>query len=94
MILLYVPVKPPFYLPIKAPFDEYAPEDSRLLRTWCDSHDVACIDMLPVFKRHPDSATLYFPRDGHCTLAGNRLIAEELFGHLQRSGWIDRQAEH
>ena len=50
--------------------------------------------MLPVFKRHPDSATLYFPRDGHCTLAGNRLIAEELFGHLQRSRWIDRQAEH
>ncbi len=81
------------YIPVKLGFDGYAEEESTRLANWSRAHDVTFVDMLPVFTGRPDSARFFYPRDGHCTPAGNRVIAEELLEQLSRSGWIDRQRD-
>jgi lysophospholipase L1-like esterase len=57
----------------------------RVLRAWCEENRVAVADLLPVFRREPDRAGLYFHNDMHWNRAGHALAAEALLPRLQQS---------
>lgn len=50
----------------------------RWLHGFCAARSVPCVDLLPVFRRHPDQPRLYRPRDTHWTDHGNRLAGRIL----------------
>jgi hypothetical protein len=55
---------------------------NRWLAAYCRRRQILLIDPLDDFLRAPDPASLYYPRDGHPTPAGHRLLAEALIEHL------------
>ncbi len=56
---------------------------SRELSAWAASENVPCLDLLPLLRPLETGATrVYFPRDGHWTREGNRLVAELFLNQL------------
>lgn len=56
---------------------------SRELSVWAASENVACLDLLPKLRPlETGSVQVYFPRDGHWTREGNRLVAELFLNQL------------
>jgi len=68
----------------------YAPETidiykpNRLLKAYCDTHNIMCIDLLDVFReRHAaQNKPLYFEIDPHFNAAGHLLASEVLYTML------------
>jgi len=49
---------------------------------------VIFIDTFADIRRSATNEMLYWPRDGHCTPAGYRVIAEAVFEGLARAGAV------
>ena len=60
------------------------------LEQWAETRNVTFIDTLPGMRRAAEAGqeTLYWAQDGHCTAAGYRVVAEEVFDGLTRSGKV------
>ena len=56
----------------------------RLLRKWAKENSVEFLDLLPVFRAHPDPARLYLPNDMHMTVQGHQLAAAAMLPQLRR----------
>ena len=67
---------------------ESAPYPATRLGQWADMRDVTFIDTLPGIRRAAEHETLYWARDGHCTPAGYRVVAEQVFDGLIRAGKV------
>lgn len=52
-------------------------EPQRRLLEYCASRKIACLDLLPVFRKHRDKR-LYLEYDDHLSLAGNKLAAQAI----------------
>jgi hypothetical protein len=75
---------------------DYAPPPPSLLRS-IERLNVPFIDMTSTFRRSqavPGSTSVYIAGDGHPSIAGNALIAEELFQVIQRDHLLDRRSDH
>lgn len=54
---------------------------------FCKTRGIVCLDLtLPLRTKASQGVKLYFPHDSHWTEAGNRIVAEEIFGFLVRKG--------
>lgn len=53
------------------------------LRRFCAARDCEFVDILPAMRAHPQPDSLHHQKDGHCTEAGNGLIAEVLGRELE-----------
>lgn len=58
----------------------------RRVEQWCAARGVPCLAMAPVFRAAATAGSepLHFPRDGHWTVAGHRLGAEEMANFIER----------
>lgn len=71
----------------KDDIDIYKPNN--LIRSFCDSNNIMCIDLLPEFKK--SEQPLYFEIDPHFNKEGNRLAAKIIYEALNKTGTISRE---
>ena len=55
-----------------------------ILKTYCQSHKIPCLDLLPAFKAAGAQGGLYLLHDSHYNEAGNLLAAKEIYAFLKR----------
>lgn len=76
--------------------DRYDPDGpNRLIKNFADEHGIAVLDLTPIFRAHADEQ-LYFPKDTHWNVAGNRLAAQAMSDYLLTNGLLTtehREAE-
>jgi len=65
---------------VAAQFEFERPQ--RLLRDWCETNRVSCVDLLPSFRASSDPAGLYIRNDLHWNVPGHALAAKEIFPSL------------
>jgi hypothetical protein len=63
-------------------YDLNQPQD--ILKTYCESHKIPFLDLLPAFKAVGDQGGLYILHDSHYNQAGNALAAKEIYAFLKR----------
>ncbi|MDD3978460.1 MAG: SGNH/GDSL hydrolase family protein, partial [Methanomicrobium sp.] len=63
----------------KDDIDIYHPNN--LIKDYCTSNNILCIDMLPIFKQSTDQP-LYFEIDPHFNTEGHKLAANTIFNEL------------
>jgi hypothetical protein len=61
----------------------------RSFADWLKKNKFYTIDMLPIFKTHAaQEEKLYFPKDGHCTKKGQKLIGETIHRYFSDSNLL------
>ena len=92
-VLLYLPSKEEAYwnlikekeISLKS-FDDGTEIFRTHILEFCKTRQIACLDLtLALRTRAAQGVKLYFPHDAHWTEAGNRIVAEEIFGFLVRN---------
>lgn len=78
------------YIPFRINFENEEQMRADRLAVWCQNNSVPFINLLPVFRSHPNPSELHWPIDGHCTIAGNALIANELYKFLTKEDFLLR----
>jgi hypothetical protein len=96
-VLLYLPSKEETYWELiklnKISLESF--DDSiEIFRTHvmaaCKTRQILCLDLTPALRtRASQGAKLYFPHDSHWTEAGNRLVADEIYGFLIAKGILE-----
>ena len=71
-----------FHIPQKGPWTERHHYPGVRLSSWAKKNNVGFFDMLPSMEHASAAERLYYERDGHCTPAGHRVIAEALYSYL------------
>lgn len=75
------------YIPPPGPWDEKHEYPPARLRDWCAQNGVEFINTLPAMRVAAAEGThLYWPKDGHCTPEGYRLIGETVARALIEAG--------
>lgn len=74
VVLIHLPYPPPWG---RANF-----YPAKRLAKFAAQHKIGFVDILPAMIKNKDKAMLYYPKDGHCTPAGNKLIADEIYKYL------------
>lgn len=59
---------------------------ARRLSAWAEKCGVTFIDILPAMKEASENEFTYWEKDGHCTPAGYRVIAETIYRKLLGNG--------
>jgi lysophospholipase L1-like esterase len=81
VVVILQPGKEETYLPL---LDGTTTDPGAPLRAALEARGIEYLDLLPVFREHAKAgAKLFFEIDGHPNLEGYRLIAEEVFAHLE-----------
>ncbi len=80
LVLFYIPADPPL-----TAMHEY-PEQR--LGAWAASRKVEFVSALPEIRAAMDHEQLYWKKDGHCTPAGYRVLAEVLARELDARGLV------
>jgi len=80
MVVLYIPANPPL-----TAMHDYPAER---LASWAKARGIEVISALPEMRAAMGTEPLYWPRDGHCTPAGYRIIAEVLTRELDARGLV------
>ncbi len=76
------------HIPDRGPWTARQEYPAARLAAWAERHGAGFIDILPAMRAHPQTASLYYRRDPHCTPAGYALIAAEVTRHLEASGMV------
>lgn len=59
-------------------------QPQNILKTYCESHKIPCLDLLSAFKAVGEQGGLYILHDSHYNKAGNSLAAKEIYAFLKR----------
>jgi hypothetical protein len=59
-------------------------QPQNILKTYCESHKIPYLDLLPAFKAVGNQGGLYILHDSHYNKAGNALAAKEIYTFLKR----------
>jgi SGNH hydrolase-like domain, acetyltransferase AlgX len=95
-VLLYLPSKEEAYweliklnkISLKS-FDDSIEIFRTHIMEFCKTRQILCLDLTPALRtRASQGAKLYFPHDSHWTEAGNRLVADEIYGFLTAKGTL------
>lgn len=70
------------HIPQQGPWSAKSHYPAARLGAWGAKHDVEFLDVLPAMQRSAGVQRLYYPRDGHCTVAGHAIISRELYAYL------------
>lgn len=70
------------HIPQRGPWDDNARGIASRLAEWSSSHNIPFIDVLPAMEKSSQNQVLYWEKDGHCTAAGYKVIAETIFSYL------------
>jgi lysophospholipase L1-like esterase len=70
------------HIPQKGPWTEKERYPAVRLSSWAATRNVGFVDLLPAMERASSRQRLYYETDGHCTPAGQAVIAQELYKHL------------
>jgi len=76
------------HIPQKPPWDESKSYTGLRLSEWAKKNDVVFIDTLPAFQKAPSHPPLYWAKDGHCTPAGYRVIADTVYETLTKDNIV------
>ena len=70
------------HIPQKGPWTEREHYPGVRLSSWAKANKVGFVDVLPSMENASPGERLYYAKDGHCTPAGHRVIAQELYSYL------------
>ncbi len=76
------------YIPTPRPGEPFRRYPAERLGAWLAERGVPIIDATPALEAASEEETLYYAKDGHCTPAGYRVIAEVLFEELTARGLV------
>ena len=76
------------HIPQQGPWVDSASYPAKRLSKWCSGQGVNFIDILPAMKKASKDEVLYWKKDGHCTSAGYRIIAETICSQLIEKGLV------
>ena len=76
------------YLPQQGPWDEAAEYPPARLAAWASRSGVLLVNALPAMQASAQPERLHWPRDRHPTAAGHAVVADVLFGFLERDGQV------
>ena len=76
------------HIPQKGPWLEKHRYPATRLSAWAANRNVGFVDVLPALERASARQRLYYEKDGHCTPAGQAVIARELFRYLTEQKFI------
>jgi lysophospholipase L1-like esterase len=76
------------HIPQKGPWKAMHAYPAKRLAAFANENGAGFIDVLPAMRRAAESEQLYYEKDGHCTPAGYRVIAREVFRRLTENGLV------
>jgi len=56
---------------------------NQLITQFCRTHDINCLDLLPLFQAQGNKPSLYELKHTHWNAAGNQLAADTIFAYLE-----------
>jgi hypothetical protein len=62
----------------------------QLMHSYCESRNILCLDLLPVFRATDNTGALYTTRDGHYSLKGNQTAAAAIYHFLIENKLVHR----
>jgi lysophospholipase L1-like esterase len=77
-----------FYIPADPPLTAMHEYPAQRLAAWAGARGIEVISALPEMRAGLGSEALYWPRDGHCTPAGYRILGEVLARELDARGLV------
>jgi lysophospholipase L1-like esterase len=80
MAILHIPQRGPWLSKHQYPAERLA--------AWAAAHHVGFIDALPAIERGASKQPLYYEKDGHCTAAGQAILAQELYTYLTQANVV------
>jgi lysophospholipase L1-like esterase len=76
------------HIPQKGPWDETHFYPAQRLSAFAMKHEAGFVDILPGMMEASANKALYYEKDGHCTPAGYRVIAQQLYRYLVTNKFI------